>query len=175
MAMPAHGRSSQTEPSFPSIRQRYASINRGIRRYRRVKKELSGYSLEGGELVAYFNGPRIVKITAVYFGESGKAAEEYYYWNEKLFFAFRRDYTYDQSMSGKIVNTQANRFYFSNDRLIRWIDENGETKPSGAGDYQTKQEELLETSNKFLKAARSPEPLIEARTYPTDHYPRVVS
>lgn len=163
MAMPAHGRSSQTEPSIPSIRQRYASINRGIRKYRRVKKELSGYSLEGGELIAYFHGPRIVKMTAVYFGESGKAAEEYYYWNEKLFFVFRREYTYDQPMSGKIVNTQANRFYFSNDRLIRWIDENGKTKPSGAGDYQEKQQELLDTSKNFLKAARSPEPMIEAR------------
>jgi Trm5-related predicted tRNA methylase len=154
---------SQTEPSIPSIRQRYASINKGIRKYRRVKKELSGYSLEGGELVAYFNGPRIVKMTAVYFGESGKAAEEYYYWNEKLFLVFRREYTYDQPMSGKIVNTQANRFYFSNDRLIRWIDENGKTKPSGAGDYQEKQQELLDTSKNFLKAARSPEPMIEAR------------
>ncbi len=89
--------------------------------------------------------------------------EEYYYWNEKLIFVFRRDYTYDEPMSGKVVSTEANRFYFSNDRLIRWIDQNGKSKSLGGGDFQAKQYELLETSTKFLKAARSPGPTIEAR------------
>ncbi|MCM3900917.1 MAG: hypothetical protein ND866_04360 [Pyrinomonadaceae bacterium] len=165
----AHGRvvppyvTSQTEDSIPSIRRRYTAINKSIRKYRKVKKELSGFSLEGGELIAYFNGPRIVKTTAAYFGESGRAMEEYYYWNEKLIFVFRRDYTYNEPMSGKVVTTKSNRFYFGSDRLIRWIDENGKAKSSSDGEYQAKQRELLETSNKFLKAARSPEPVIEAR------------
>jgi hypothetical protein len=100
---------------------------------------LSGFSLEGGELIAYFNGLRIVKMTAAYFGESGRAMEEYYYWNEKLIFVFRRDYTYDEPMTGKIVSTETNRFYFGNDRLIRWIDENGRTRSFGDGGYQSKQ------------------------------------
>ncbi len=163
MALFSAGRGSQTEASIPSIRQRYAAINRSARKYEKVKKELSGFSLEGGELIAYFSGPQIVKITAAYFGESGRASEEYYYWNEKLIFVFRRDYTYDKPMSGKVVSAKANRFYFDNDRLIRWIDQNRKTRSLGDGIYKPKQQELLETSNKFLKAARSPEPVIEAR------------
>ena len=154
---------TQTGDSIPSIRQRYAAINKGVRKYRTVKKELSGFSLEGGELVAYFDGPRIVKITAQYFGESGRAMEEYYYWNEKLIFVFRQEHTYDTPMSGKIVSTQTNRLYFSNDRLIRWIDENGNANSTGSDPYHVKQQEFLETSNKFLRAARSTEPTIEAR------------
>lgn len=153
---------SQTEISISSIRQRYAAINKSARKYRKVKKELSGFSLEGGELIAYFHGPRIVKITAAYFGESGRATEEYYYSDEKLIFVFRRDYTYDEPMTGKVIRTQANRFYFENDRLIRWIDENGRAILSSDGRYQAKQQELLDASNKFLKAARSPERTIEA-------------
>jgi hypothetical protein len=163
IALIPHGDTSQTEASILSIRRRYAAINRSVRKYKKVKKELSGFPLEGGELTAYFNGPRIMKITASYFGESGKATEEYYYWNEKLIFVLRRDYTYDQPMSGKIVSAQANRFYFDNVRLIRWIDQNRKSKPPGDGEYQAKQQELLETSNQFLKAARSLNPIIEAR------------
>lgn len=162
MALFSHGRDSQTETSIPFIQERYAAINSSIRKYRKVKKELSGFSLEGGELIAYFNGPRIVKITAAYFGETGRAMEEYYYWNEKLIFVFRRDYTYDEPMSGKVVGTEASRLYFSNDRLTRWIDQNGKARSFGGGDFQAKQQELLETSNRFLKAARSPEPIIKA-------------
>lgn len=163
LALFSPGRLSQTETSIPSIQRRYAAINRSVRKYRKVKKELSGFSLEGGELIAYFNGPRIVKITAAYFGETGRAMEEYYYWNEKLIFVFRRDFTYDEPMSGKVVGTEANRFYFSSDRLTLWIDQNGRARSLGGGDFHSKQQELLETSNRFLKAARSPEPIIKAR------------
>ncbi|MBA3354758.1 MAG: hypothetical protein H0U18_02225 [Pyrinomonadaceae bacterium] len=178
IALFSPGRDSQTETSIPSIQQRYAAINRSVRKYRKVKKELSGFSLEGGELIAYFNGPRIVKITAAYFGETGRAMEEYYYWNEKLIFVFRRDFTYDEPMSGKVVGTEANRFYFSNDRLTRWIDQNGKARSLGGGDFQAKQQELLETSNRFLKAARSPEPIIKARNlrvYPPETAPVVAT
>jgi hypothetical protein len=162
MSQVSHGDTSQTASTIRSIRQRYAAINRRVRKYRKVKKELSGFSLEGGELIAYFDGSRIVKMTASYFGESGKATEEYYYWNEKLIFVFRRDHTYDKPMSGKIVSTRANRFYFSNDRLIRWIDENGKARSSSDVDFQEKEQELLKTSSTFSKAARSPVATIEA-------------
>jgi len=162
MALIPRSEVCETKDSISSIRQRYAAINKGVRKYRKVKKDLSGFSLEGGELIAYFNGPRIVKITAAYFGESGRAMEEYYYWNEKLIFVFRRDYTYSEPMSGKVVSTISNRFYFDSDRLLRWIDESGKAKSPGDGQYQAKQQEFLETSNKFLKAARSPETVIEA-------------
>jgi len=65
--------------SIQLIRQQYAAINKRAGGYRKVKKELSGFSLEGGEMIAYFNGPAIVKIVANHYGESGKAYEEYYY------------------------------------------------------------------------------------------------
>jgi len=44
---------AQTEDSIQSIRQRYDTINRDTARYRKVKKELSGFSAEGGQLTAY--------------------------------------------------------------------------------------------------------------------------
>ncbi len=65
--------SAQTEDSIASTRQHYAQINGNAGRYRKVKKDLSGFSAEGGTLVAYFDGPAIMKIAANFFGESRKS------------------------------------------------------------------------------------------------------
>lgn len=152
----------QTPDPIHSIRKQYASTNKQARKYRKVKKELSGFSLEGGELTAYFDGPAIVKIAATYYGESGRAFEEYYYRDGKLIFAFRRDQQYDKPLSGKVARTQESRFYFQNDRLIRWLNEKGRQVAPGAAEFQQKQDEYLETSNKFLNGARSPDSTITA-------------
>lgn len=152
----------QTTDPIPSIRKQYVEINKQARRYRKVKKELSGFSLEGGELTAYFDGPAIVKIVANHYGESGRALEEYYYRAGKLIFVFRRDQQYDKPMSGKVVRTQENRFYFQNDRLIRWLNEKGRPVTPDTTDYEQKQDDYLQTSSKFLGGARSKESTIEA-------------
>jgi hypothetical protein len=154
--------SSQTTASIQAIRQQYAAINKGARRYRKIRKELSGFSLEGGELLAYFDGPAIVKIVANHFGESGRAVEEYYYSNGKLIFVYRKHYRYDKPMSGKVVSTQENRFYFKNDRLISWVNEDGKQVASASDEFKQRQDEYLESSSKFLIGARSKNATIEA-------------
>jgi hypothetical protein len=58
-----------------SIRTHYLQINRSTARYQKMKKDLSGFSAEGSVLVAYFDGPNIMKISATFYGESGKAAD----------------------------------------------------------------------------------------------------
>ena len=87
---------AQTGDPIESIRQHYASINQNVNRYRRVKKNLSGFSAEGGELLAYFHGPSVMKMVATFFGESGRAVEEYYFWNGTLIFVFQTDNRYDK-------------------------------------------------------------------------------
>jgi hypothetical protein len=152
------------KPNEPiqTIRRQYAAINKGVRRYRKVKKELSGFSLEGGELVAYFNGPAIVKIVATHYGEGGQTVEEYYYANGKLIFAFEKVSHYDRPMSGKVVRTAENRFYFSDGKLISWIDENGQQSSTATEDYRQKEKQLLENSDKLAIAARTKNRTVEA-------------
>jgi hypothetical protein len=145
-----------------SIQREYAKINKRVSRYRKVKKELSGFSLEGGELVAYLDGPAVVKIVANHYGEMGRSVEEYYYANAKLIFIFRRDYQYDKPLSGKVVRTQESRFYFQNDRLFRWIDEDGKRVSPARMEYEKRQNDILETSRKFVDGARSKSSTIEA-------------
>ena len=77
---------AQANDPIESIRQHYAGINQNAARYRRVKKNLSGFSAEGGELIAYFHGPSVMKMVATFYGETGRSVEEYYFWNGQLIF-----------------------------------------------------------------------------------------
>ena len=154
--------SAQTNDPIQAIRREYASINKGARRYRKVKKELSGFSLEGGELVAYFKGPALVKIVATHYGEEGNTVEEYYYSNGNLIFVFERVSRYDRPMSGKVTATAENRFYFSDGKLIRWLNESGKQNSADSEEYRQKEKELLATSDKFATAARTKIRTIEA-------------
>ncbi|MBA3240662.1 MAG: hypothetical protein H0T60_05490 [Acidobacteria bacterium] len=160
--IPVSANSTQEKDAISSIRRRYANINKSLAKYRVVKKELSGFSTEGGELTAYFDGPAIVKMAATYQGETGRSFEEFYYLNEKLIFVFRKQDTYDQPLSGKVVRTRANRFYFSNDELVRWINEDAKQVAPGNNEYPEKQTHYLGISKLFTEGARSQEPSIEA-------------
>ena len=153
---------AQTEDPITSIRQHYAQINRNGARYRKVKKDLSGFSAEGGTLVAYFDGPKIMKIAATFYGETGRTSEEYYYWNGKLIFVLRRESRYSKPMSGKVVATKENRFYFKDAKLIRWIDENGKQPASDTSEYADKQKEYLDSSKEFTDGSRSKKSTIES-------------
>jgi hypothetical protein len=109
------------ESAIALIRERYATINRAVPQYRKTERSLDGFSTEGGTLEAFYDDTALRKIVATYLGETGRAAEEYYFWDEQVFFVFRREDTYDEPF-GKVVQTKENRFYFVDNRMIRWLD-----------------------------------------------------
>ncbi|HEX3085968.1 MAG TPA: hypothetical protein VHP99_15655 [Pyrinomonadaceae bacterium] len=144
------------------IRQHYANINQNMARYRRVKKNLAGFSAEGGELVAYFHGPSVMKMVATFFGESGRAVEEYYFWNGQLIFVFHTDNHYDKPLSGKVARKIESRFYFKDDKLIRWLDENGKEVATDSAEYGPKQVDYLKMSKQFVDGVKSKATTIES-------------
>jgi hypothetical protein len=152
----------QTDATIRTIRQRYERINKAQKKYRKVRRELAGFSAEGGQLVAYFDGKAIAKIVATYFGESGKAEEEFYYSNGKLIFVFRWDSRYDRPLSGKVMVTKESRFYFNDDHLVKWIDEEGKDVAPTANEFSDQEKEYLSSSTTFTTAARSKVKVIEA-------------
>lgn len=153
--------SMQPQDAVQLIRQQYVAINKRASRYKKVKKELSGLSLEGGELVAYFDGPAVVKVVATHYGEMGRSVDEYYYSSGKLIFVFEKVLHYNKPMSGKVVRTAEDRYYFADDKLIRWIDENGKLADTADDAGQSKQKEILENSNLFTAGVRTKKPIIE--------------
>lgn len=152
----------QEKESISSIRERYAAINKNLAKYRVVKKELSGFSAEGGELVAYIDGASVVKMAAAHLGETGRSSEEFYYRGGELVFVFYRRETYDAPMSGKVSKTEEERFYFAGGRLIRWLDSRGRAVAPGRGEYREAQSRYLDSSRRFVEGALSPSSTIEA-------------
>lgn len=73
--------------------------------------------------------------TLIYPAESGEGKyEEYFYWNEKLFFA----YIWDDE-------TETKEYYYYNDgELIRWVDSNGENH-----DNETDNDEFVKRGKKY--------------------------
>ncbi|HEX6186841.1 MAG TPA: hypothetical protein VFZ40_02070 [Pyrinomonadaceae bacterium] len=152
---------AQAQDPIQTIRRQYAAINRSAAKYKKVKKELLGFSAEGGELVAYLSGPSIVKISATFYGEMGRATDEFYYSKDKLIFVFRKHLHYTSHLSGKVARTTENRYYFKDDKLIRWIGEDGKQVSATAPEFAQAEGRLLASSKQFIDGARSKEPTIE--------------
>jgi hypothetical protein len=103
------------------IRTHFALIERERPSYRCRTLPLAGFSTEGGGLEACYAGNRLRKLTAIYLGESGRGQEEYYFWNDSLEFLLRKTSHYSEPLSGKVVSTDEDRFYWNSDRLVRWV------------------------------------------------------
>lgn len=71
--------------------------------------------------------------------------EEYYYWEKQLFFAYiwEDDTVNDSLDSGEV---RANRFYYKDGTLIRWIDDR-----NMCHDYETDNDEYNALGEKYLK------------------------
>lgn len=140
---------SGDEAAITRIRQRYATINGAVAQYRKTERILDGLSTEGGNLVAFYDGATLRKLVATYFGESGRATEEYYLWDDQVFFVFRTDETYDEPF-GKVVTSAESRYYFVDNRMIRWIDPDGRQVPATDAEFTPRQNEQLQQAQTLL-------------------------
>ncbi|HEX8834160.1 MAG TPA: hypothetical protein VF719_08160 [Abditibacteriaceae bacterium] len=107
----------------------YAQINREIGRCKIVERTITGLSVEGGTLRAYLLNGAPRKLLVHHYGESGKAVEEYYFWNGRLFFVLRAVFAYDEPLGSgqpgkpsgiKERRTGEIRLYFREGKLVRW-------------------------------------------------------
>jgi len=136
------------EGKITTIRARYAEIERGLKACRQVKRALPGESAEGGELKAYFKDRSVEKLSATFFGETGKALEEYYFWNSELIFVFRVESRYTEPMSGVVKTKTEERFYFAEGKLIRWLDAQKKDLTASA-EKANRESELLASAKKY--------------------------
>jgi hypothetical protein len=119
MATVAAPQSTSDSATISAIRDAYAQIERGLPSYRRVRHDIFGFSLEGGYLDAWFDGPHLEKLDARYYRETGRDQEAYYFVGDTLVFVFAADENYDRPLTGHVVHRDENRFHFHDQRLIR--------------------------------------------------------
>jgi len=118
-----------TTPKDPIelIRERFKHINDNISSYIVKKVDSPEMSTEGGELTFYSKENTIMKMTLQLYGEMGNKATDYYYFDNELFFIYDKLENYDNPIyieGSKVEETLENRYYFENNKLIKWLDTN---------------------------------------------------
>ena len=104
-----------------AIRTRFTTIQGELPTYRKVQRELEGFSLEGGNVEGAFHGDDLRKITARHFGETWRGTEEYFFDGGELFFVFIVHEVYDEEVPGKVDARIEHRLYYDRGQLIRRV------------------------------------------------------
>ena len=139
---------STVDEQVKTIRSRYDAVDKDLSRCKQVKRDLPDESTEGGELTAYFSDQALRKLAAKFYGETGQALEEYYFWDGRLFFVLRGESRYDKPLSGKVKSKSEERFYFADDALIRWLDPRKKEVSAGP-EFQQRGQDWLAQAKKY--------------------------
>jgi hypothetical protein len=157
-----------------AIRKEYQLIQQASPTLKTEEVDLEDYAVEGAGAKAYRDKQGILRvIKADFFHESGKEFKEFYYKDGILIFAFYITHRYNQhpgitpeiakqegieeGFDPKKTVTAEDRYYFSNSKMIRWIDENHKEVNPNSKEYRDSEQDIMETSidmlSKFEKHA----------------------
>ena len=144
------------------IRAHFTLIERAASTYQCRSLDLEGFSAEGGSLEACYAGRELRRLSATYLGETGRASEQYYFWNDSLEFLFRKVEHYDRPLSGRVSSTEEERLYWNRGQLIRWLQ--GKTRqPLTNAAARERSSEARESARKLAAcAAKGAESTCEA-------------
>lgn len=154
------------ESLIEKIRREYKAIRDAMPTYSKQNIEVSGYSTDGSVATVYRdNNSSIRLIISRLYGESGKVIEEFYYKDGNLFFAFSQSHQYNAPYSvteeiAKDISSPAydpektvvteNRYYFANNRMIRWLDRDKNPVNSDTDRFRKTGKDVIEFSNLLL-------------------------
>lgn len=143
---------ADTGKILSSIRRDYKNCNDSLSFF--TKKELTFFeeSTEGSLLEAYYFKSELRKIVVTTRGETGKAVCEYYLDNSRLIFSFYYLDQYDRPFykkNQKRVKKTENRFYFNDEKLLRWIDDKGKRRGITTTDFQTQEKSVLDDFKEY--------------------------
>jgi len=143
------------------IKEKFSLINNNAKNYEIRTKE-SGSEDFAASLNIYLEGTKIRKLVFKV-GRANNSGEltEYYYWDGKLFFVFSKLYgpDFEKMEEGKIdipLRHWENRYYFYNNKLIKWLDSNKKEVSPYSEEYSSAQKEILRESREFYKTAQLP-------------------
>lgn len=113
------------EEIISNIREHYGAINYNVKYYDKVSKVVSSSNDQTISLKGYFKDGELRKMTTRYEDDFERLIEEYYFWDNELFFVYTQfdvDYPHDELSNYQSETPGQNRYYFHNDNLIRWLD-----------------------------------------------------
>ena len=104
------------------IKRQFVQINRNLKSYKKIEKTDTAQMAEGNIVLLFYSDKELKKIAARYYGETGKALQEYYFSDNKLIFCYYADYHYNMPIhetgGGKVVSTKEKRIYLDKSRIF---------------------------------------------------------
>lgn len=105
------------------VRVMVHTIDRSLTTYQKVVKDnVPGESLEGNEITLYLMDNQVKKIAAVFYGETGKKSEEFYFDDQQLIFYYAKEERYNVPLgSGDLKSASfiEKRYYFFNGEIFQ--------------------------------------------------------
>ena len=119
----AFSQSVINNPKVDFIKMQCAYINKYLNSYKKIEKTDTSETTQGNQILLYFSNNEIKEIAATYYGETGKALQEYYFFNKKLIFCYSAEYKYEipinaDNSNAKIKSIKEKRYYFDNGNLF---------------------------------------------------------
>jgi len=135
---------------------------------------MSGYpEPERRQINAYLDGENPVMMIEEYFGDSARVFTHYYINGNQFVYAFREDYIYNlpvwytEDSARKLGDTvwyddkktvmKTESFYFSKNKLQKWIDGNHKIVQPGSVPFKKAEFELMEGCLYIVKAIKAKE------------------
>lgn len=118
--------------SIQAISAWVAGIEHSRKELSMIALDLPSSSTEGSQVALFRRRDSLRKVTAVYYGESGKAIECYYVLNDEPRFLVRTELRYTRPMSGEFRSQTTERVWLNTDTVFLWKDERGRTHHTAA-------------------------------------------
>jgi hypothetical protein len=163
-------RTESKQEIISDIRNDYSIINENIDSYSKIEKDILGESTEGGLAIYYLKDndiENLKKISATYFGETGKSIYEFYYEESRLFFVFEQRYEYnrpiywDKERAEEFNDSEVfdidkskiteNRYYFYDDKLVMWLNPDQQEVETSLDSFEEKRVDVLNHSRKLIE------------------------
>src|SRR5687767_13072219 len=124
-AKPVAAQRDVRRDSAESITAWAAGVERKRASLKAIVLDLPSRSAEGSLVALLRMGDSIRKVTAIYYGESGRAAVCYYVLDDQPRLLVRTEWRYTRPMSGKVRSRTTERIWLSADSVFRWRDARG--------------------------------------------------
>ncbi len=151
-AQPAVQDARGEDAAILRIQAHQAQIEQEASGYRCRTLELQGFADLGGTVEACYAGNALRRLSATYLGESGRGTEQFVFRGDSLEFLLRKSEQYSEPLSGTVVSTDEDRFYWSDGRLIRWVSRS-KTQPLNSLDARQHERTARETARKLAVCA----------------------
>ena len=154
---------AQTE-EIKTIKEHFNYVETNIEKFELATSTTFEESTDGATIKKYSDNGQLVKIRIEYLEETGKLFREFYIDNKQLLFVFDQEFNYnmpyyfdakkakemgfDEGYDPKKTKKSEHRYYFYNNKLIRWINPEGELLTADNSEWTAKQNYYLDELSK---------------------------